>query len=73
MRETIKNYSTVGSVPLYIKMNSTEVENPQCKLDDKCLCLLYAFGSVLTCAKSAHVLQKLSYFADIPTSLNLSN
>ena len=43
-------------------MNSTEVQNPRCKLDDKCLCLSYVFGSVLACAKSAHVFQKLSYF-----------
>ena len=30
-------------------MNSTEVQNPQPKLDDKCLCLSYVFGSVLAC------------------------
>ena len=42
-------------------MNSTEVQNPQRKLYDKCLCLPYVFGSVLACAKSAHVFQKLSY------------
>ena len=42
-------------------MNSTEVQNPRCKLNDKCLCLSCAFGSVLVCAKSAHVFQKLSY------------
>ena len=44
-------------------MNNTdsEVQNPQRKLDDKCLCLSYVFGSVLACAKSAHVFQKLSY------------
>ena len=36
-------------------MNSTEVQNPQCKLDDKCLCLSNVFGSVLACAKFAHV------------------
>ena len=34
-------------------MNSTEVQNPWRKLD--------VFGSVLACAKSAHVFQKLSY------------
>ena len=46
-------------------INSTEVQNPWCKLDDKCLCLSYVFDSVLVCAKSAHVLQKLSTrFAD---------
>ena len=28
--------------------------------DDKCLCLSYVFGSVLACAKSAHMFQKLS-------------
>ena len=39
-----------------IQMNSTEVQNPRRKLDDKCLCLPYVFGSVLACAiKSAHV------------------
>ena len=32
-------------------MNSTEVQNPQRKLDDKCLCLSYVFSSVLACAK----------------------
>ena len=25
------------------EINSTEVQNPQCKLDDKCLCLSYVF------------------------------
>ena len=34
-------------------MNSTKVQNPQRKLD--------VFGSVLACAKPAHVFQKLSY------------
>ena len=34
-------------------MNSTEVQNPRRKLD--------VFGSVLACAKSAHVFLKLSY------------
>ena len=43
-------------------MNSTEVQNPRRKLDDKCLYLTYVFGSVLACAiKSAHVIQELSY------------
>ena len=38
------------------------MQKPQRKLDDKCLCLPYVFGSVLDCAiKSAYVLQKLSY------------
>ena len=36
-----------------LKMNSTEVQNPRRKLD--------VFGSVLACAKSAHMFQKLSY------------
>ena len=36
-----------------LKMNSTEVQNPRRKLD--------VFGSVLACAKSDHVFQKLSY------------
>ena len=31
------------------KPNSTEVQNPQRKLDDKYLCLSYVFGSVLAC------------------------
>ena len=35
------------------KMNSTEVQNPWCKL--------VVFDSVLACAKTAHVFQKLSY------------
>ena len=43
-------YVYVITVP---KMNSTEVQNPRRKLD--------VFGSVLACAKSAHVFQKLSY------------
>ena len=42
-------------------MSSTEVQNPQYKLDNKCLCLSCVFGSVLACAKSAHMSQKLSY------------
>ena len=42
-------------------MNSTEVQNPRRKLYHKCLRLPYVFGSVLACAKSAHVFQKLSY------------
>ena len=41
-----------------IVMNSTEVRNPRRKLDDK---LPYVFSSVLACAKSAHMFQKLSY------------
>ena len=41
-------------------MNSTGVQNPRRKLDGKCLCLSYVFSSVLACAKSAHVFQKLS-------------
>ena len=48
------------SVMRQLVMNSTEVQNPQCKLD-KCLCLSYVFGFVLACEKSAHVFQKLSY------------
>ena len=42
-------------------MNITEVQYPRRKLDDKCLCLSYAFGSVFACEKSAHMFQKLSY------------
>ena len=43
-------------------MNSTEVQTPQRKLDEKCLCLPYVFGSVPACAiKSAHMFQELSY------------
>ena len=46
-------------------MNSTEVQNPPCKLDDKCLCLSNVFGSVLACAKFAHVSKAfLLAFAD---------
>ena len=41
-----------------IVMNSTEVQNPWRKLDDE---LPYVFSSVLACAKSAHMFQKLSY------------
>ena len=36
-----------------IEMISAEVQNPRCKLD--------VFRSVLACAKSAHMFQKLSY------------
>ena len=42
-------------------MNSTEVQNPRRKLDDKCLRLSNVFGSVLACAKSAHMFQKLRF------------
>ena len=58
---------TLSALPNHKKistgsMNSTEVQNPRRKLDDKCLCLPYVFGSVLACAiKSAHVFQELSY------------
>ena len=44
---------------MHNEMNSTEAQNLRRKLDDKCLCLSYVFGSVLACAKSAHVFQKL--------------
>ena len=37
-------------------MNSTEVQNPQRKLHDKCLCLSYVFGSVLACAHVSEAL-----------------
>ena len=53
-------------------MNSTEVQNPRRKLDDKCLHLSYVFGSVLACAKSAHVLQKLR-FADFVSNNSSSD
>ena len=49
------------NVAFSISLNSTEVQNPRRKLNDKCLCLSYVFSSVLACAKSAHVFQKLSY------------
>ena len=49
-------------------MNSTEVQNPWCKLDDKCLGLPYVFGSVLACANSAHVFQKLSFLTNNSSS-----
>ena len=42
-----------GPIIETMKMNSTEVQNPRHKLD--------VFGSVLACAKSDHVFQKLSY------------
>ena len=45
----------------HLLINSTEVQNPRHNLDGKYLCLSYVFGSVFTCAKSAHVSQKLSY------------
>ena len=44
-----------------MEMNTTEEQNPRHKLDDKCLWLSYVFSSVLACAKSAHVFQKLSH------------
>ena len=52
-------------------MNSTEVQTPRRKLDDKCLCLPYVFRSVLACAiKSAHVFQEsLTHFADFVSFL----
>ena len=54
------------------KMNSTKVQNPRHKLDDKCLCLSYVFSSVLACAKFAHVFQKLSSrFAVCPELVTL--
>ena len=44
---------------LQMTLNSTKVQNPRRKLDDK---LPYVFGSVLTCAMSArYVFQKPSY------------
>ena len=45
----VRKYRTL----LFNNMNSTEVQNPRRKLD--------VFGSVLACANSAHVFQKLSY------------
>ena len=45
------------------EMNSTEVQNPRCKLD--------VFGSVLACAKSAHAFQELSSVLTLRT-LSLS-
>ena len=46
-------------------MNRTEVQNPRRKLDDKCLCLSYMFGS-------AHVFQKLR-FADFVSNNSSSD
>ena len=57
----IRPISAIIKVVKSFEMNSTEVQNPRRKLYDKCLCLPYVFGSVLACAKSAHVFQKLSY------------
>ena len=54
-------FVNVGGNKVARIMNSTEVQNPRHKLDDKCLCLSYVFGFVLVCAKSVHVFQKLSY------------
>ena len=45
-------------------MNSTEVQKPRRKLDENCLWLSYVFGSVFVCAKSAHVSEALTRFAD---------
>ena len=53
--------------PAYNLMNSTEVQNPRRKLDDKCSCLSYVFGSALASAKSAHVFQKLSALLTLRT------
>ena len=47
--------NTVDEYTRYITMNSTEVQNPRHRLDDKRSCLSNVFGSVLACAKSAHV------------------
>ena len=47
--------NTVDEYRRYITMNSTEVQNPRHRLDDKCSCLSNVFGSVLACAKSAHM------------------
>ena len=47
--------NTVDEYTRCITMNSTEVQNPRHGLDDKHSCLSNVFGSVLACAKSAHV------------------
>ena len=53
--------NTMDDYARYITMNSTEVQNPRHKLDDKCSCLSYVFVSVLVYAMSAHVFWKLPY------------
>ena len=47
-----QSYFPVSAPPNHLKMNRTKVQNPPRKLD--------VFGSVLTCAKSAQVFQKLA-------------
>ena len=47
--------NTVDEYTRCITMNSTEVQKPRHKLDDKRSCLLNVFGSVLACAKSVHM------------------
>ena len=54
-------------------MNSTEVQNPRCKLDDKYLCLSYVFGSVLAsmCKVCSRVSEAL--LLTLLTSSNISS
>ena len=52
------------AIAQFMLMNSTELQNPQRKLCGKCLWLSYVFGSVFACAKSAHVSEPLTRFAD---------
>ena len=57
-------------------MNNTEMQNPWRKLNDKILCLShvsYVYDSVLACAKSAHVFQKLTRFADFVSNNSSSD
>ena len=52
------------------------MQNPWRKLNDKILCLShvsYVFDSVLACAKSAHVFQKLTRFADFVSNNSSSD
>ena len=48
--ECMQTFGGFG-ISSFKSMNSTEVQNPRCKLD--------VFGSVLACAKSAHVSEAL--------------
>jgi len=53
------------------EINSTEVQNPRCKLDDVFMLIICVFGSVLACAKSAHVFQ--THFADFVSNNSSSD
>ena len=52
------------------QMNTTKVQNPRHKLDDKCLCLSYVFGSQFLPVRSLHTCfqSSLTRFADLIVS-----